>query len=35
MLLFMGLLLGCLQAYYWLSLERRIIEREKRDEDCD
>lgn len=35
MLLFAGLLLGCWNAWYWVSLEQRAIRDETRDEDED
>jgi ATP synthase protein I len=32
MLLFVGLLLGCLIAYHWVNRERKTIERERKNE---
>lgn len=32
MLLFCGLILGCLNAWYWVSQEREIIEQEKEEQ---
>lgn len=32
MLLFAGLFLGCFNAWYWISRERRQIEREREDD---
>lgn len=33
MLMLAGLLLGCWNAWYWVSLEQRAIRRERDDED--
>ncbi len=35
MLLFGGIIAGCLNAWYWLSREREEIERERGDHDDD
>ncbi len=32
MLLFTGIILGCLNAWYWVQKERKIIEREQKEE---
>ncbi len=32
MLLFAGIILGCLNAWYWVQKERKIIEREQKEE---
>lgn len=34
-LLFVGIVLGCLSAWHWLSREREIIEREEEDQEDD
>lgn len=33
MLLFIGLIIGCLNAWYWLRDEQQIIERERREKN--
>lgn len=35
MLLFGGLLLGCLNAWFWIAHEQRVMEREKEEGDDD
>jgi ATP synthase protein I len=35
MLLFAGIFLGCLNAWYWVNQEQTDIEREEQDDDLD
>jgi ATP synthase protein I len=34
MLLIIGIILGCLNAWFWVTRERRMIEEERKEQDC-
>ena len=34
MLLIIGIILGCLNAWFWVTRERRMIEEERKEQEC-